>query len=329
MNNNILVTGASGFVGCFLIDKLLLDSKNNITATYCKSPPIEHLNNKRINWIQFDLTADTNYLDILTGIEVVYHLAGYSSVHESETEKRILNAVNVMATKNLAQECVAFNITQFIFVSSIAACEMSDSIQIDELNGIPKTAYGWSKKRAEEVVIKVAHGNYHYTIFRPTALFGENHKGSVFQLTQLIANNRMVIFGCGCNMTNFYYIQDFVDVLLTAQYNPVAYNNIFIASDSSLSLVSLVHIIRKKLNKEKRVVRLPLWIGKIIALLFDWLSLATNRSYPFSKRRLAAMNRDVTYSNIKLFSKIEVEYRYGIEHGLNRTIQWYLDQKML
>jgi len=138
--NRILVTGASGFVGKFLIKKLLRNENNTIVALYNNSI-VSDLNadfNSQISWVKVDLVND-NVSDILLDIDIVYHLAGYSSMGSTTKELNLLNKVNVIATQRLANACKSLSIKHFIFVSSVAVCESSADLIINEKNGLPLT----------------------------------------------------------------------------------------------------------------------------------------------------------------------------------------------
>jgi nucleoside-diphosphate-sugar epimerase len=229
----------------------------------------------------------------------------------------------------LAEACVNSDIKHFIYVSSIAACECSDHETINENNGFPKTYYGLSKKKAEDHLMNISKGYYNYTILRPTALFGENHEGSILELTRQILYNRMIIFGSGENATNFYYIGDFVEVLRNIKLNSLAYNEIFIASDLPMKLKKLVEIIHNVLEKNTLIIRLPLFLGSFVAFMFDTLSKITGKQYPFSSRRFNAMTQNSIYSNKKLVSILPQSPSVGLRHGLNKSIQWYQKTKLL
>ena len=213
--NNILVTGASGFVGQFLLERLIQTDCNKIVAMH-KKPLNKSLKERfddQITWINTDL-ASGDCSKLLSNIDIIFHLAGYSSVSTSKEEIDNLQKVNVDITEKLAVDCIASPVRQFIFVSTIAVCENSFSRIIHETNGFPITAYGISKKRAEDLLIKIADGHYAVTILRPTALFGEYHKGSIYELVKSINKRRFVMFGSGENLTNFYYIRDFIEILI-------------------------------------------------------------------------------------------------------------------
>ena len=330
MNNKILITGGSGFVGRFLIEELLQDGNNAIIAMYNNSEVPEVFKNSlgNLKWIKTDLVND-DLSEALSGIDVVYHLAGYSTTESSPMVLERLNSINVIATQRIADACVSSKVRHFIFVSSIAVCESSLEPVIDECNGYPLTPYGVSKKRAEDILIDRAKGSYELTILRPSALFGEYHEGSVYELVKKIQEKRFVIFGSGKSFTNFLYIRDFSNLLVSVQFDPRAYGQIFIAADKSFHLKVVVSWIVDALNSNLRVMMVPSWVGYILASIFDVVSLVLNRSLPFSRRRLGAMLNRTTYSNSKVTSIIGVDCKYGVKKGLLTTINWYRDSGML
>ena len=328
--NKILVTGASGFVGKFLIEKLLCNDNNFITAFYNKSDVKDLFVNfgSKIRWVKIDLVYDN--LDVITeDIDTVYHLAGYSSMGSSKKELNLLNNVNVIATQRLANKCSRLSIKHFIFVSSIAVCEFSKSLVINENNGVPLTAYGRSKQMAEKLLIKIAKGKFDLTILRPTALFGECHKGSIYEMVKNIKEKRFVKFGPGSSLTNFFYIKDFVKLLIEVCHNKRAFNKVFIASDSPHDLDSIIDCIIRSLNLKHRIFQLPIWFGFILAFLFEFISLLLNKTLIFSYRRFKAMINKTYFTNNKISRVIDLKYDYGVHNGLVRTIKWYKEEGML
>lgn len=330
MKNKILVTGGSGFVGRFLIEELLRDKNNMIIAMYNNSQIPEVFNGfqENLSWIKTDLVSD-DLTDALSSIDVVYHLAGYSSTGSSVAELDHLDKINVVATQRVADACVSSQVRHFIFVSSVAVCEGSSATIIDERNGFPLTPYGESKKSAENILIERAKGSYELTILRPSALFGEYHEGSVYELVKKIQQRKFVIFGSGKSLTNFFYIRDFVDLLVSVKFDARAYGQVFIAADKSFHLNVVVYWIVDALNSNFRVISVPTWIGYIFAWCFDLVSMVLDRHLPFSSRRLRAMLNDSCFSNAKVTRVMASDCKFGVKKGLLTTINWYRNNGML
>ena len=322
--NNILVTGASGFVGQFLLERLIQTDCNKIVAMH-KKPLNESIKERfddQITWNNTDLVSG-DCCGLLSDIDIIFHLAGYSSVSTSKEEIDYLQKVNVDITEKLAVDCIASPVRQFIFVSTIAVCENSFSRKIHETNGFPITAYGISKKKAEDLLIKIADGNYAVTILRPTTLFGEHRKGTIYELVKSVKNKRFVIFGSGKNHTNFYYIRDFIEILINVKDNNRALNQVFIASDNAFQLNILISWIVESLKCRKHILKFPIWIGYLVCYVLYVIELFTNKRFSFSLRRLKAMNRDIIYSNKKILYALKVDIKYGVQQGINNTIDWY------
>lgn len=326
----ILVTGGSGFVGRFLIQELLRDESNTIIAMYNSNQPPDTFEDpaSKLTWIKTDIVKD-DLTDAMSGIDTIYHLAGYSSVSSSSSEVDLLNAINVTGTRRVAEASSSAKVKQLIFVSSVAACEASTELVIDEINGYPVTEYGLSKKRAEDLLIEGSINSYELTILRPTALFGENHEGSVLELVKKIQERRFLIFGSGKSNTNFLYIRDFIDLLLCVKDDQRAYGQVFIASDTPLHLSTFVKYIVEVLGSDLRIMKVPVAFGFIAALLFDIVSFVLQKPLPLSRRRLRAMLNQTIYTNRKVKSVMATNCKYGVKKGLLTSISYYRQHGML
>lgn len=329
MAKKILITGGSGFVGRFLINELLKDKTNTILALYNSSPgPSLEEAAANLNWVKADIVKD-DLTPLVSGVDIVYHLAGYSSVSSNSSEVDLLNAVNVTGTRRVAEASTSAQVKHLIFVSSVAACEVSSDLVIDEINGYPVTEYGLSKKRAEELLIEGSINSYELTILRPTSLFGENHEGSVLELVKKIQERRFLIFGSGESTTNFLYIRDFIDLLLLVKDDRRAYGQVFIASDTPVHLSTLVKYILDALGSDLRIMKVSAAVGYIVALLFDIVSFVLQKPLPLSRRRLRAMLNQTSYTNLKVKTVMGANCKYGVKKGLLTSISNYRQQGML
>ena len=326
----ILVTGASGFVGSFLLDKLLDEGKLEIIALHNRPLTKETLNRygSKVCWVELDITSD-DLSSVVSGVDAVFHLAAYSSIGNSSADCQKLEKVNVEGTKRLALISKKSNVRHFIFVSSVAACEAGKEVEITEFNGFHITPYGKSKKDAEDFLLSISGSGFEVTVLRPSALFGENHTGSIYELAKKIQQRRFVLFGDGLNPTNFYYIRDFVNMLVAVLGNPKTFGEVFIAADKAYPLKDFINWVVSNMLEERQVYRIPLWVGRSVGLLFDVVSRLTGKNLPFSTRRFRAMTRYTVYVNDKLINTIGNQHTMGVRNGLKRTIAWFRQTGML
>ena len=178
-------------------------------------------------------------------------------------------------------------------------------------------------------MIEGSINSYKLTILRPTALFGENHEGSVLELVKKVQERRFLIFGSGKSVTNFLYIRDFIDLLLLVKDNQRAYGQVFIASDSPMYLSTFVKCIVEALSSDFRILKVPIVFGYIAALLFDIVSFVLQKPLPLSRRRLRAMLNETIYTNQKMKSVMATNFNYGVKKGLLTSISYYRQNNML
>lgn len=323
-----LVTGASGFVGRHLLEHLLLDAEAEIVGIYNQTRPADEVTHGNISWVKRDIVTDE--LDsILEGVDVVIHLAALSSILDTPEVYEQLKLVNVTGTARLAAAASKMGVPRFIFVSSIAAGEFAEGTVVTETNGVAASNYGKSKKEAEDLLLAMHGGGFNVTILRPTALFGEYHRGSVYELVRLVKKNKFVLIGDGSNKTNFFYIKDFVHDIVSVIPRPDTYGEVFISADEPCELRKLVGIIKSSTGTNRATLSIPLWMGAGLGLVADLVTKFTGKNLPISSRRVRAMTRDISYSAAKLRTVLGTKPVHGLPRGLESTIKWYGDSGML
>jgi nucleoside-diphosphate-sugar epimerase len=323
----ILITGAAGFVGTHLLQDIL-DAGAQVVALHHRSDPTTLPRHSRLTWVRADLTTDS-LPSLPSGIDTVIHLA---AAFAPGTDQRVfdrLRPLNVDATDQLAAAASAAGVERFIFASSIAACEEGVGATVVEQNGWPVTAYGRSKLEAEHALQRRAGHRMQYIVLRATALFGEHHQGSVFELASAIKRRRFFTFGSGTNRVNFQYVKDYCDTLRSACCAERFPSGVYIAADRAMSLNDFANIIAVSLGASINKTQIPASLGLAAGACCDVLSRVSRRELPLSVRRVKAMLRDVEYSAGKLDSQLGRPLRYGVSTGLDRTISWFRHEKLL
>ncbi|MBT4731535.1 NAD-dependent epimerase/dehydratase family protein, partial [Candidatus Woesearchaeota archaeon] len=149
---NVLVTGATGFVGQHLIKRLKLDGYN-----------VKIISRKPILGVEViicDFLKDDIPDNAFKGIDIVFHLAGYA--HDLKNESRIeqtYKKINVNVTADLLSLSVKHNVKKFIFVSSVKAGgnPIRGKCATEEDQNDPAGIYGETKREAELKVLDIGH----------------------------------------------------------------------------------------------------------------------------------------------------------------------------
>ena len=242
----ILLTGASGYIGTHIIISLLdmgfdvvgIDnfSNSNIDAVTA----IEKMTNKKIKFYEGDI-LDVELLDNIfleNKIEAVVHLAGLKSVSKSFLYPETYHEVNVIGTKNIVNKMLQYNICNLIFSSSATVYLPTDKSPIHEIFELgPVNPYGKSKLDAERLLIdEVARVNnkdnelkvillrYFNPIgAHPAGLIGENPNGIPDNIMPYINKvaagifNELPIFGNDYPTTDGTGERDYIHVVDLAE----------------------------------------------------------------------------------------------------------------
>ena len=152
-NKKILITGATGFIGGFIVDRALKQGMD-VWAAVRKSSSRRYLTDGRINFIELDLSDEEKLKRQLDGMDFDYvvHAAGVTKcLHKEDFFK-----VNTLGTKNLVNAIITLNmpIEKFVYVSSLSVLgpvrENKPYMEITETDKPqPNTAYGKSKLESE------------------------------------------------------------------------------------------------------------------------------------------------------------------------------------
>ena len=175
----ILVTGASGFIGSFIVEEALKRGFETWAAIR-RSSSREWLQDKRIRFIELNLSSKAQLVDQLRGqdFDYVVHAAGVTKC----LNKSDFHRINTEGTKNLVDALleVGMPLKRFVFVSSLsifgAIKEKQPYEEIRESDTPqPNTEYGRSKLAAEHYLESLG-SRLPYIILRPTGVYGPREK---------------------------------------------------------------------------------------------------------------------------------------------------------
>ncbi len=265
----VMVTGAAGFIGSSLSERLLA-LKHDVTGIDCLTdyypPEIKRRNleaalqNPRFSFLQQDiLAADLPVL--LAGCDVVFHQAAQAGVRASWGRNfEIYTNNNVLATQRLLEAAKNLPLTRFVFASSSSVYGDARKMPAHEDDPLlPVSPYGVTKLAAENLC-RLYHKYFgvpivalrYFTVYgprqRPDMAF---HKF----IRAMLRGEKLPIFGNGEQTRDFTYIDDAVDANLLAMEKgrPGAVYNIGGGSRISLNhaIALLEKIMGKKANRSQ------------------------------------------------------------------------------
>jgi len=239
----ILVTGASGFIGNFLLTALR-DVGHEVRAA-----SRSRVEQEGIDYVLApELGANADWSHALNGVDVVIHLAGRAHVPsknaDAETEE-VYFRINTEGTRALAEQAAAVGVKHFVFLSSChAVAAESEEDVTEQTQPIPVTAYGRSKLEAERAMQKaLSNTACAWTILRPPLVYGKGNKANFGLLLKLVKSGIPLPLASVRNRRSFVYVENLVDVIVACLGNPKAFGKTYLPSDGED--VSTPELIRK------------------------------------------------------------------------------------
>jgi UDP-glucose 4-epimerase len=261
IEKKILVTGAGGFVGSVLIEKL--QNKHDVIRAKRTCPSSCNGNEIAIG----EINGKTDWSLALCNTEVVVHCAGVAHTNSSSEEYK---AVNIDGTLNLARQALKVGIRKFIFISSVKVngerTFSSPYTHIDSPE--PADDYGRSKNNAEIGLRELfLDTNVDLIIIRPPLIYGPGVKANFATLISIVNKQIPMPFAqINKNKRSMVYLGNLIDLIERC----IDLNNlgiaIFMVSDGDdLSTSELIYIIGKSLGKNVKQFPFPITLLKFIA----------------------------------------------------------------
>ncbi len=287
---NILVTGASGFIGKYFIK--------------------HYKNTYNIKIFSF-LKDDFDFLS-LEGVDVVFHLSalvhqmGGASVDEYER-------VNVTQTLELAKKAKTSGVGQFVFMSTVAVYGIQNGIIYEDSTCSPITEYAKSKLKAENELLKLQDDEFCVSIVRPPIVNGYNAPGNMKNLISLIKKVPTLPFAGIKNKRSMVYVGNLchlIDVIIEFNIKSSMTKNIFLASDDkAVSTTKLITLIANELGKKVYLVKIPFFEDILKLVKPD-----------FHKRLYGSLEVDNSRTMEILFGEGKPSLPYSVEDGIKFMI---------
>lgn len=324
----VLVTGASGFIGSTLIDRLLEAGTYEVYAGVRKTSDRKYLQDSRIKFIDVAFSSPERLKQQLSeeNFDCIFHFAGLTKAkHLDDFEK-----VNFLLTKNLV-DAIDPQKTKLIYLSSFAAHGPGEEVHFTKAKisdeNKPNTAYGRSKLKAENYINSSFKGKY--VIFRPTGVYGPRET-DYFVFFQTIDNHIEPYLGFVPQHLTFIYSKDLVEVCLKAFECEVSGKTYFV-SDGKMYLDSdFAAITKQVLHKRTLKLKFPLFIVRWISAFLDSFGRMIGKQFTLNNDKfaiLAARNWECDIEDLK--KDLNFEPKYDLQKGVEEAIAWYKKEKWL
>ena len=282
----LFITGASGFIGRHLIQKI---SHLDFKKIYCLTRQVKEATQKLPKYVNMellegDISDPKTYTEALASSDIVIHLAAKTG----KAKPAEYFDVNSKGTELLVDQSKRLGVQFFLFVSSIAV----------KYQDISKYYYAQSKRQAEEIV-RVC--GLDFTILRPTIVIGED--GTSWQSLAKLARKPVIgIFGDGSPKIQPILVDDLVHCILSVIKEKIFLNEVYdVGGPEVITLEDfLVLIYTKSCGKNPRVIHIPIYFLIPVLTVLEKLFPSM---LPLNVGQLSPFRYDSSVEENSLFSR--------------------------
>lgn len=254
-----LITGAAGFVGGPLVERLhgericeLAVTTRSAAASFPTS----------VRHFPIEITSETDWTAVLEGIDVIVHLAARVHIMNDRAADPLaeFRRINTAATLNLAEQAARAGVKRFVFISSIKVNgEENDRPFRHDDTPMPIDPYGISKLETEIGLHEIAaRTGMEVVVIRPPLVYGPGARGNFALLVGLVRKKIPLPFGSLKNRRTLVALPNLVDLIITGMKHPGAAGQTFLAGDGvDLSTPGLIEGIAAGLGVKPMLLPFP------------------------------------------------------------------------
>ena len=269
----ILVTGATGFVGWALVQRLLAENESQCVAVAVRRH-VQRWPERVLPRVTGDLEPASDWSVALGGISAVVHCAArvHVMVDTAANSLAEFRRVNVLGTLNLARQAASAGVRRFVFVSSIKvngeSTQLGSPFTTDD-TPTPLDAYGVSKMEAEQGLLEIARQTgMEVVIIRPPLVYGPGVKANFAAMMRSLKRGVYLPLGAIHNQRSLVALDNLVDLIVTCLSHPTLANQTFLVSDGEdVSTTQLLRRMGQALGCPARLVPVPASVLKLAAAL--------------------------------------------------------------
>ena len=329
---SILITGASGFIGSFLVERGL-EAGMNVWAALRATSSRKYLTDGRTQFIELDLGHDERLRAQLKAhaeqhgpFDYVIHAAGATKCRRPEDFQK----TNAEGTLRLALSLLETGALRpggrFVFLSSLSVCGPVHEIDFEPITEndtpLPNTAYGRSKLQAERYLADVPGLNY--VVLRPTGVYGPRER-DYFMMAKSIRQHVDFAVGFRPQVLTFIYVADLVEAAYLAldrgprgavyplsdgrQYTSRAFSDLL---QLELGVKRMVHLTA------------PLWVLWLVSCIAGKAAALLGRTSTLNLDKYRIMRQRNWKCSIEA-ARRDLGYRpqWPLTRGVRASVEWY------
>jgi len=323
----VLVTGATGFLGRNIVEKLTQKSMK-VIATGRTSVLRDYFSSLGVNYIPENLECSTHSQSLYDSTDGVIHCAGLSGDWGNYQQ---YYQANVVATERVIDHCLKHGITKLVFISSPSIYFNGKSrlnVSEDEVNSDPLSShYAQTKYLAEQAVKTARKRGLNSICFRPKALYGPYENTFIPRILSMAEQGRVPLINNGSALADITYVDNFIDALWSALHaDDSAWNQSYnISNGEPITIKQWFELILQDCGYSYEFKNIPSSLASVAAMLMEtWARLSHSSTPPrLTRHAVGYLSNSLTLDNTKANKLLGYKPRINNELGFSRYRDWF------
>ena len=340
---NILVTGASGFIGSYIVEEGLRQG-HQVWAGVRKSSSKAYLQDERIRFACLDLSSKARLAEQLyalkaemggCGWDVVVHAAGATKCLHAQDFYRTnydgtVHLVEALREAGMIPARLAYLSSLSVF-GAIREQPVRKPTQdnpwvyapiVGTDSPEPNTEYGRSKWKAEQWLAE--QKDVPYTILRPTGVYGPREK-DYFLMAQSIKQHTDFSVGFKPQEITFIYVKDLVNAIFAAITRKVVHKTYLLSDGRTYESRAFSLLLQKEMGVRNVIhIKAPLWVLRSVCAVAEIVSNITNTTPTLNSDKYKIMKQRNWQCDIdEAVRELGYKAEYDLKRGVKETVEWY------
>ena len=327
-NDKYLVTGAAGFVGLFMVKKLI-EHGIPVRAMVRKREQIPALEKLGVEVVLGDL-GDRESLDrCVSGMKGVFHIA--SIFRQAGLPESVFYDINAEGTRRLLEASIAAGVERVIHCSTVGVLGDIKNPPADEHTEFsPGDMYQRTKLEGEKIAMEYfGSGRIGGVVIRPAMIYGPTDSRTL-KLYKMIAKGHFFYVGKGLATVHWIDVRDLVEAFRLAMFKPELNAEVYIiAGRSARTLKEMAEMVAENLKVKKPWLHLPVkpmqWLGS----LCEWVCTPLGIQPPIFRRRVDFYTKSRHFDGTKAARDLGFKAALPFEEELADILRTYKEDGLL
>lgn len=330
LNGTVLLTGATGFIGGRLAERLVAEGHVQVRALVRNIEKAESLASCGVEVVQGDVNDCSSLQRAVRGCHTVFHCAAL--FHSPGVTLEGFRRVNVEGTRNMLQAAAEAGVSRFVHLSSIGVYGVSPRQGTRETDRHQPSGdpYCDTKIESEQVTLRFAKEmRLPVVIIRPANVYGPRSSFWTVALLGMIKAGKVKLIDGGTGMSNHVYIDNLVDAILLAARTELDPGEAFIISDGvDTNWKEFLGYYTRMLGHEPlpSIARSRAWLT---GLLWEGVAKLTGKPPELSRRAVCYWTQSGTYKITKARAMLGYKPRIALEEGMLRSEEWLRENGLI